>query len=53
MLKKIFNFLRTHSINRFLPEYFYLLFIHKGEDTVKKLMELRVRELGGKDAESF
>jgi len=43
-MRKLFNFIRTHNVNRFLWQYFYALFIYKG-DKVERVIDIRISEL--------
>ena len=47
MVKKLWNFIKTHNVNRYIFKYFYVLFLDKSLDSEKvlKLMSIRKLEL--------
>ena len=43
-MRRLFNFIRTNNVDRFLWQYFYALFIYKG-DRVERVLDIRIAEL--------
>ena len=54
-IRKFYNFIKTHEVNKFLPDYFYIHFIFKGDTKSKilKFLDIREKELMRPFLEAF